>query len=130
MSTESDYTDMMLRNLASINEILTEVVQALVVESNVSADQEFADLVRNTLRDHTYALGFEFQGERPNYAPTLLAGHNKVYEKARNWSNAVSPLRDIAEEMDDALGSLSHDEFEVMRRKVRSWRNRITEIVG
>jgi hypothetical protein len=46
-------------NLASLNEILTEITAA------VSEDPQFVTLVRDTLRGHSHALGFRFQGERP-----------------------------------------------------------------
>ena len=45
-------------NLASLNEIMTEVV------AHTSPDGTFIGLVRDTLRNHSWALGFEFQGER------------------------------------------------------------------
>jgi hypothetical protein len=44
-------------NLASLNEIMTEVVAA------VSPDPEFVDMVRGVLRTHSFALGYQFQGE-------------------------------------------------------------------
>lgn len=44
-------------NLASLNEIVAELVDA------VSDDPEFAQLTRDKLRDHSWALGYEFQGE-------------------------------------------------------------------
>ncbi len=45
-------------NLASLNEIIAEMVFV------VGKDQGFNEMVRNTLRDHSWSLGFEFQGQR------------------------------------------------------------------
>lgn len=44
------------RNLASINEILMEVVDA-------TAEPEFAEVVRAMLSGHSWRLGFAFQGQ-------------------------------------------------------------------
>lgn len=49
-------------NLASLNEIVTELVRASA--DGMRADPEFAVLVRDTLREHSRALGYVFQGER------------------------------------------------------------------
>lgn len=48
--------DAIAANLASLNEIVTEVTAA------VSTDPGFAETVVTVLRDHTWKLGFEFQG--------------------------------------------------------------------
>lgn len=48
-------------NLASLNEIIAEVTQALA--DHGLAETEFAKVTRNTLREHSHALGFEFAGE-------------------------------------------------------------------
>jgi hypothetical protein len=48
-------------NLASLNEIIAEMMQALA--DHGVGEQEFADLVRVTLRDHSHSLGWAFQGE-------------------------------------------------------------------
>lgn len=48
----------MAANLASINEILAEMVSA-------AAAPEFAEVAVTTLRDHSWRLGFTFQGARP-----------------------------------------------------------------
>jgi hypothetical protein len=53
-----DWRDAVKANLASLNEIIAELT-AVVAE-----DPEFAELVRTTLRNHSWSLGFEFQGER------------------------------------------------------------------
>ena len=45
-------------NLASLNEVITELTNV------VSQDPEFRRLVRDLLRDHSWSLGIEFQGER------------------------------------------------------------------
>jgi hypothetical protein len=55
-------------NLASLNEVVTEMVTALAKEG--IGDAEFAEVVRTTLRDHSWALGFEFQGQSGQYAET------------------------------------------------------------
>lgn len=44
-------------NLASLNEIVAEMTAV------VSGDPEFIALVRRTLRDHSHALGFKFEGD-------------------------------------------------------------------
>jgi hypothetical protein len=44
-------------NLATLNEIIAELTVV------VSDDPQFAALVRETLRDHSHALGFSFQGD-------------------------------------------------------------------
>ena len=53
-----DDLDAIRKNLASLNEIMAEMVAA------VSPDPEFVTMVRGVLRDHNWELGFEFQGER------------------------------------------------------------------
>lgn len=55
-------------NLASLNEIITEMVQASA--DGTRADTEFAALIRDVLRQHSHSLGFKFQGESPPGAPT------------------------------------------------------------
>jgi len=50
-------------NLASLNEIITEMVQASA--DGTLAEPEYAELVRDTLRQHSHSLGFKFQGESP-----------------------------------------------------------------
>jgi hypothetical protein len=47
------------KNLVSLNEIITEMT------AKVSDEPELTALVRDTLREHSWALGFEFQGEQP-----------------------------------------------------------------
>jgi hypothetical protein len=49
--------DAIAANLASLNEIIAEMTAV------VSDDPEFAALVRETLRDHSHALGFSFMGD-------------------------------------------------------------------
>jgi hypothetical protein len=51
-------------NLASLNEIITEMV------ARVSPDPAFAALVRDLLREHSWSLGYAFQGER-NYGAAV-----------------------------------------------------------
>ena len=48
-------------NLASLNEITAEIAQALA--ENGMAEQRWADVVRNSMREHCWSLGFEFQGQ-------------------------------------------------------------------
>ena len=55
--------DEVAKNLASLNELVTEMMFALA-EHGVG-DIEFARMARSTLRDHSWALGFDFQGEHP-----------------------------------------------------------------
>jgi hypothetical protein len=47
-------------NLASLNEIVMELVD------HVSDDPEFRTVVRDVLRQATWNLGFEFQGQPPS----------------------------------------------------------------
>jgi hypothetical protein len=47
-------------NLASLNEIIAEITARIAGDT----DPEFAALARGILRGHSFALGFEFQGER------------------------------------------------------------------
>jgi hypothetical protein len=51
-------------NLASVNEILTEVVQALA--DHGWSDPEFAGVVRRQLRQHSHELGYDHQGVPPH----------------------------------------------------------------
>ena len=51
--------DKIAANLASLNELAAELTAA------VSDDPEFVQMTRTTLRDHSWSLGYEFQGERP-----------------------------------------------------------------
>ncbi|SRR6266487_1922198 len=57
-------------NLASLNEVLAEVVQALA--DHGWSDPEFAGLARRQLRDHSRALGYQFQGESPGDGQAVL----------------------------------------------------------
>jgi hypothetical protein len=49
--------DAIAANLASLNEIMAELTAV------VSDDPRFSALVRETLRDHSHAIGFSFQGD-------------------------------------------------------------------
>jgi hypothetical protein len=51
-------------NLASLNEIITEMV------ARVSPDPAFAAMVRDLLREHSWSLGYPFQGEH-NYGAAV-----------------------------------------------------------
>lgn len=48
------------KNLASLNEIVAELVTA------ISDDPDFIELTRGVLREHSWKLGFSFQGEQPS----------------------------------------------------------------
>lgn len=48
-----------LDNLASLNEIMAELVTFM------SPDPEFAAMTVGVLRDHSWRLGYEFQGQVP-----------------------------------------------------------------
>lgn len=50
-------TEMIAANLASLNEIIAELT------AKVSDDPEFTAMVRELLREHSHALGYQFQGE-------------------------------------------------------------------
>jgi hypothetical protein len=82
-------------NLASLNEVVAELV------ATHSNDLEFTNLVRGTLRQHSFDLGFEFQGERgpSSYDPVMgeLGGRDFAAEnpdKCANCGEAVVP-RDV-----------------------------------
>jgi hypothetical protein len=51
------------RNLASLNEIVAELVE------KASPDPEFIAVTRGILRDHSHSLGYAFQGEPPTRTP-------------------------------------------------------------
>lgn len=55
--------DRVAANLASLNELCAEMITALA--GHGVSDEGFADMTQTVLRDHTWALGFEFQGVRP-----------------------------------------------------------------
>lgn len=48
-------------NLASLNEVVAELAQARAITED---QQEWADVVCRSLREHSWSLGFEFQGQR------------------------------------------------------------------
>lgn len=52
-------------NLASLNDVTVEIA------GRVAEDPGFAGLVLEVLRDHTWAVGYEFRGQRPpgDWAP-------------------------------------------------------------
>ncbi len=52
-----------LANLASLNEIIAQL--ALTISHGWTPDPEMTKLIISTLRDHTWRLGFEFEGQRP-----------------------------------------------------------------
>lgn len=102
--------DPVAANLASLNEIVAEMTQALVGLG--VGDQGFADLVRGTLRDHTHALGFEFQGdggarsaghaEAGDVSACLAAMHERASDVIRDrdvrfWGiiSAMKSARDV-----------------------------------
>jgi hypothetical protein len=53
------HLDEIRANLASLNEIIAEMTAV------VSTDPEFTGMVRGVLRDHSWKLGFSFQGQEP-----------------------------------------------------------------
>jgi len=66
-------------NLASINEIVSELT------ATVSPDPDFAELVRTLLRDHSWSLGFEFQGQAGDQQETAERLARKVTENTGSW---------------------------------------------
>lgn len=62
-------------NLASLNEIVTELAAT-------SPDPEFRRQVRDLLRDHSWSLGIEFQGERGDQQEAAQRLARKVNEGA------------------------------------------------
>jgi hypothetical protein len=106
-----DWQRAVMANLASLNEIVTELVQASA--DGTRAEPEFAELVRDTLRQHTHALGFRFQGEIPPGAERKpMAGWERrdrqVRQVRREYIAPVEtgePWRSAAErEWDDSRG--------------------------
>lgn len=55
--------DEVVRNLASLNEIISEL--AMGISTGKTSDPEWSELVLTTLREHNWRLGFEFHGVRP-----------------------------------------------------------------
>jgi hypothetical protein len=53
-----DFNDRVAANLASLNEIVTELAVKL-------GDELFGQVARTVLREHTHAIGYHFQGEPP-----------------------------------------------------------------
>ena len=62
-------------NLASLNEIVTELAGA------ASPEPEFRRAVRDLLRDHSWSLGIEFQGERGDQQEAAQRLVRKVNEQ-------------------------------------------------
>jgi hypothetical protein len=83
-----DRTWELAKNLASLNEIVAEMVTA------TADDHEFAELVRNTLRDHSWAMGFEFQGQRPPADPEPQS-HIRAQDRP-GWDEAVREAKPAA----------------------------------
>ena len=61
-------------------------------------------------------------------APLLSDESPKVRERARYWSEAVSPLRDLAEEIDETLEGI--DDPVILREMLARARDTITRCVG
>jgi hypothetical protein len=78
-TTSPNWDWLIAANLASLNEIVTELVQA------GSPDPEFQRLVRDLLRDHSWALGVPFQGEAGNQDGAAARLARKVTEGAESW---------------------------------------------
>ena len=55
------FKDHVAANLASLNEIMAELVEQAI---QIGVEPQFARMTRGKLRDHSWALGYEFQGER------------------------------------------------------------------
>jgi hypothetical protein len=53
-----------LSNLVSLNEIISAAFSGWALGEK--PDEHFAQLVNDTLRDHSWRLGFEFNGSRPS----------------------------------------------------------------
>lgn len=83
MADDASFTRDVAANLASLNEVMAELVRA--ASDHGWTEQSFAEMTRGVLRGHSHALGFEFQGampaaDRPPLAPwvtlTLGCGHS------------------------------------------------------
>jgi hypothetical protein len=55
-----------LANLVSLNEAVTSLYAGLAAGEKV--DPQFAEMLEGVLRDHSFRLGFQFFGERPDAA--------------------------------------------------------------
>lgn len=53
-----------IRNLASLNEVVTALWSGYALGEK--PDTQYVKLVSDTLRDHSWRLGFEFNGSRPS----------------------------------------------------------------
>jgi hypothetical protein len=125
-TTYPDNDNEIRKNLASLNEIVAELVTAFAVGE--SPDVPFSEVTRQTLREHSHAIGFDFQGEQPPYGS--FQGEYVTHGDPKVVRDAISPLRDIAEEMDQVLADLTNAPGNNVKGFIESWRNRITEIVG
>lgn len=56
--------DVFAANLASINEIIAEMAQAVAI--GFRPDQGFVDLIQEQLREHNWSLGYAFRGQEPS----------------------------------------------------------------
>jgi hypothetical protein len=79
-------------SLASLNDIVAELAQRVAGAS----DYEFVELVAGILKQHSFDLGFEFQGERgPSSYDKILAEYNDAVSdnpsKCRHCGEAVIP---------------------------------------
>lgn len=63
-------------------------------------------------------------------APILAEESPKVRERARYWSEAVTPLRDIAEEIDETLEGFPANDPVILREMLAKARDTITRCVG
>lgn len=59
--TDLDLT-MIKANLASLNEIVAEMADAM--ELGITPDARWVEVVRNTCREHNWSLGFDWHGQR------------------------------------------------------------------
>lgn len=63
------------RNLASINEMLAELLRGL--STGETPDPAWVDLSVRTLKEHSWRLGFEFFEERPDVTWYAKEEHNE-----------------------------------------------------
>ena len=91
-------------NLDSLNEIITELAQAL--QTGAAVEPEYAEIVRTTLRQHSHSLGFRFQGESPPGAEGMqMAGWGRPYRGHIAPVETGGPFRSAAErDRDDSRG--------------------------
>ena len=83
--------DTVSANLASLNELITELVRAAA--DHGWTEPEFADMVRDNLQNHSHALGFSFQGIPPDGDDTATADFFLLWTNTdgiRQWAGPVT----------------------------------------